>query len=377
MKRLAKRAVLLASFAAASASAQAQMSYPAEAWWDNRWYVAPYVQFTFADTARLAKDGTGIGLAVGKAFAPSWDLELRGAYEELPKQGAPDNWHNWTAEVDGKWYFLGREGVARWDGLQPYGIAGIGLIYDSVGVSKTSFMASVGLGVALPLARWGRFFIDGRYRWDGNSGTLVSQNSFGDFVLNVGVVIPFGAAPAVTEPAAVKAPPAPQPPPPPPPAAVATPVAPPPPPPPPVATPQPLTRTFDISADGMFAFDKAVLTPVGESRIENMIEGMRQAGVTGLTSITIIGHTDPLGSPDDNLRLSEERAMAVRNYLVGRGLPANIIKTEGRGESQLKVTEAECRASGRAATRSELIACLAPDRRVEIIAIAVQGNAKP
>ena len=124
MKRLAMRAVLLASFAAASASAQAQMSYPAEAWWDNRWYVAPYVQFTFPDAARLAKDGTGFGLAVGKAFAPSWDLELRAAYEELPKQGAPDNWHNWTGEVDGKWYFLGREGVARWDGLQPYGNRG-------------------------------------------------------------------------------------------------------------------------------------------------------------------------------------------------------------------------------------------------------------
>ena len=206
MKRLAKRAVLLAGFAAASASAQAQMSYPADAWWDSRWYVAPYAQFTFSDTARLAKDGTGFGLAVGKAFVPSWDIELRGAYEELPKQGAPDNWHNWTGEVDGKWYFLGREGVARWDGLQPYGIAGIGLIYDSVGTSKTSFMASAGLGVALPLGRWGRFFIDGQYRWDGNSGKLVSQNSFGDWVLNVGVVIPFGAAPAVTEPAAAKAP---------------------------------------------------------------------------------------------------------------------------------------------------------------------------
>ena len=155
MKRLAKRAVLLAGFAAASASAEAQMSYPAEAWWDNRWYVAPYAQFTFSDTARLAKDGAGFGLAVGKAFAPSWDIELRGAYEELPKQGAPDNWHNWTGEVDGKWYFLGREGVARWDGLQPYAIAGLGLIYDSVGTSKTSFMASAGLGVALPLATLG------------------------------------------------------------------------------------------------------------------------------------------------------------------------------------------------------------------------------
>ncbi len=366
--------MFLAGLAAASTSTQAQLSYPAERWWDSRWYVAPYGQFTFPDSARLAKNGTGFGLAVGKAFAPSWDLELRGAYEELPKQGAPDNWHNWTVEVDGKWYFPGREGIARWDSLQPYGIAGIGLINDGVGSSKTSFMASAGLGVALPLGRWGRFFIDGRYRWDANSGALVSQNSFGDWVLNVGVVIPIGAAPLVTEPAAVKAPP----PPPPPPAAVSSAVPPPPPPPPPVLPrPPPMTRTFDLSADGMFAFDKAVLTPVGETRIENMIEGMRQAGVTGLTSMTVVGHTDPLGSPDFNMQLSLERAAAVRTYLVGRGIPANIIKVEGRGESQLKITEAECRAKGEAATRNALIACLAPDRRVEVIAIAVQGTAKP
>ena len=56
MKRLAKRAVLLAGFAAASASAEAQMSYPAEAWWDNRWYVAPYAQF---DVFRYGTPGKG------------------------------------------------------------------------------------------------------------------------------------------------------------------------------------------------------------------------------------------------------------------------------------------------------------------------------
>jgi OOP family OmpA-OmpF porin len=375
MKRFVSRTVFLAGLAAASTSAQAQLTYPAERWWDSRWYVAPYAQFTFPDNARLAKNGTGFGLAVGKALAPSWDLELRGAYEELPKQGAPDNWHNWTVEVDGKWYFPSREGIARWDGLQPYGIAGIGLIHDSVGTSKTSFMASAGLGVALPLGRWGRFFIDGRYRWDANSGALVSQNSFGDWVLNVGVVIPIGAAPQVAALAAVKAPTAP---PPPEPVASAAPLAAPAPAVPMQApAPAPTMRTFDLSADGMFAFDKAVLTPVGESRIENMIEGMRQAGVTGLTSITVVGHTDPLGSPDLNMQLSLERAAAVRNYLVGRGIPANIITVEGRGESQLKITEAECRAKGGAKTRSALIACLAPNRRVEVLATVVQGNGKP
>ena len=122
----------------------------------------------------------------------------------------------------------------------------------------------------------------------------------------------------------------------------------------------------------MFAFDKAELTPVGTERIENAIEQLRQAGVTGVTSMTIIGHTDPLGSPAYNLQLSAERASAVRDYLVSRGIPRNITTIEGRGESQLKVTEADCRAQGQATPRSALIACLAPNRRVEIQATAVQ-----
>ena len=370
MERLVRRILFVVGLSA-SACAHAQLSYPADQWWDNRWYVAPFVQFTFPDNARLAKNGTGFGLAAGKALTPSWDVELRGAYEELNAQGAPDNWHNWTLEADGKYYFLGRRGRANWDEIQPYAIAGLGLIYDSVNVSKTSMMASAGAGITLALGNWGRFFIDGRYRWDSNSAKLVSQNSFGDWVLNFGILIPIGTAPAVTETAARPAaapPPPPAPPPAPPPVATAQPVTPPPPAPPPVATPSRATRTFDLSADGMFAYDKAVLTPIGESRIENMIEGMRQAGVTGLTSITILGHTDPLGAPPYNQMLSQQRANAVKAYLVGRGIPANIITAEGRGETQLKITEDECRAKGQGAPRSALIACLAPDRRVEIIA---------
>jgi OOP family OmpA-OmpF porin len=373
MERLLRRILVVVGLSA-SACAHAQLSYPADQWWDNRWYVAPFVQFTFPDNARLAKNGTGFGLAAGKALTPSWDVELRGAYEELNSQGAPDNWHNWTLEADGKYYFLGRRGRANWDEIQPYAIAGLGLIYDSVNFSKTSMMVSAGAGVTLALGNWGRFFIDGRYRWDANSGKLVSQNSFGDWVLNFGVLIPIGTAPAVTDaaprPAAAPPPPAPAqaPPPAPPPVATAQPVTPPPPAPALVATPSRATRTFDLSADGMFAYDKSVLTPVGESRIENMIEGMRQAGVTGLTSITILGHTDPLGAPPYNQVLSQQRANAVKTYLVGRGIPADIITAEGRGAAQLKITEDECRAKGQGTPRSALIACLAPDRRVEIIA---------
>jgi OOP family OmpA-OmpF porin len=357
------RIALLAGLAGTALGAQAQLTYPAERWWDSRWYVSPFVQFVFPDAARQAKNGVGYGLVAGKPITPSWDLELRGAWETLGADGAPSDWRNWTVEADGKWYFLGREGVSKWDGLQPYGLVGVGAIHDSVGgSSKISGMATAGVGVALPLAKWGRLYIDGRYRWDGNSGKLVSQNSFGDWVLSVGVTIPLGAVPGVEQPAPAKAVP-------PPVAAAPAPARPVPVP----VVPPPVTRTFDISADGMFAFGKADLTPVGKSRIENMIEGMRQAGITGLTSISVIGHTDPIGSASFNQTLSEERAGAVKAYLVSRGIPASVITAEGRGASQLRITEEACRAKGQGAPRSTLIACLAPNRRVEVIATAVQG----
>ena len=139
--------------------------------------------------------------------------------------------------------------------------------------------------------------------------------------------------------------------------------APPPPAPPP---PKPVTRTIDISADGMFAFDKAELSPVGKSRIDQLLDGLRQGGITSIDSVKILGHTDPLGSDAYNQKLSEQRANAVRDYLVSKGVPAERITAEGRGESQLKVTEADCKAKGEAKSRNALIACLAPDRRVSL-----------
>jgi OOP family OmpA-OmpF porin len=359
---------LAAALAGASLGAQAQLTYPEDKWWDNRWYVAPFVQFVFPDAAREAKNGVGYGVALGKPLTPSWDLELRGAWESLGADGAPSDWRNWTFEADAKWYFLGRQGVAKWDGLQPYLVGGLGAIQDNVGgESKLSGLVVGGAGVALPLGRVARFTLDGRYRWENNGGKLVSNSAFGDWLLTVGVSIPFGAAPAVAQPVVAAAPP-----PPPAPVAQARPV-----PPPVVAPPPPLTRTFDISADGMFAFGKADLTPVGKSRIENMIEGMRQAGITGIKDITVIGHTDPIGTAEFNEQLSRERANAVRDYLVTRGIPPSVIKAEGRGESQLRITEEQCRAKGQASPRSTLIACLAPNRRVEVIATAVQSKAQP
>lgn len=52
------------------------------------------------------------------------------------------------------------------------------------------------------------------------------------------------------------------------------------------------------------------------------------------TRLNIIGHTDSSGSDSYNLRLSQVRASAVGNYLIGQGVAGQRIVTNGAGESQ-------------------------------------------
>ncbi len=135
--------------------------------------------------------------------------------------------------------------------------------------------------------------------------------------------------------------------------------------------PPPATRNFELKADGTFAFAKADLTPAGRGRIDATLQELKSSGIR-LHAISIVGHTDPIGSLDFNQRLSLARANSVRDYLVAQGVPANIIQTEGRNFSELKITEAQCREQGKAKTRTALIACFEPNRRVDIRATGEQ-----
>ena len=359
LKSIARGAGVACCLIASTTVVQAQKSYAPDQWWDDRFYVAPFGKYTFADGDRQSSDGWGWGLSLGKAMSPGWDLELRYSFENLDRPGGA--WHNQTLGLDAKWYFMGRTGLKRWENtVQPYGLIGAGTIKDDTGTSsKYSPMVNAGLGVAYPIQRWGRLFIDGRYRWDDNRRDLVSSGNFSDWIVSFGIQIPLGTAPAVAQPVrAEPPPPAPAPPPP-----VAKPEAKPPPPP-----KKPVTKTFTLSADAMFDFDSARLTPVGQNRLDNMITEARQAGIASVSSMTIVGHTDPLGPDAYNQKLSEQRAAAVRDYLVSKGMSSSVIQTEGRGKTQPKVTEADCKAKGEAKSRQALIKCLAPDRRVEISA---------
>ena len=60
--------------------------------------------------------------------------------------------------------------------------------------------------------------------------------------------------------------------------------------------------------------------------------------------------------------LSEKRAKTVADYLVQKGIPAGKVTTEGRGEAE-SVTGTQCDS---VKGKKQVIACLAPDRRVAI-----------
>ncbi len=82
----------------------------------------------------------------------------------------------------------------------------------------------------------------------------------------------------------------------------------------------------------------------------------------GIVSGTATGHTDRLGSTVYNQRLSEQRVAAVQSYLVSRGIESKRTYTEAKGETQPVTKAGQCNG----AVTAELIACLQPDRRVEI-----------
>lgn len=121
----------------------------------------------------------------------------------------------------------------------------------------------------------------------------------------------------------------------------------------PVITSQKIT----YQADTLFDFDKAVLKPAGKEKLDELASKIQ--GVN-LEVVVATGYTDRIGSDKYNDRLSLRRAQAVKAYLVSKGIEANRIYTEGKGKRNPVTTGCNQK------NRKQLIACLAPDRRVEV-----------
>jgi OmpA-OmpF porin, OOP family len=158
----------------------------------------------------------------------------------------------------------------------------------------------------------------------------------------------------------------PKPAPPPAPAPAVIPPPPPPPPPPPAPAPAPQVQKITLASKALFDFDKAVLKPEGKAAIDTEIIA-KLKDVQKLELVLVTGHTDRIGTQAYNQKLSERRADAVRDYLVSKGVAKDKIETLGMGKTQ-PVPGVTCTMTAMKA----LIACLAPNRRVEV---EVKGEA--
>ncbi|MDD2919484.1 outer membrane beta-barrel protein [Rhodoferax sp.] len=134
-------------------------------------------------------------------------------------------------------------------------------------------------------------------------------------------------------------------------------VAPPPPPPPPAPMPQKVS----FSADSLFDFDSAALKPTGRGELDKLAADLR--GVD-FDVINVTGHTDRIGRQAYNQKLSTRRAEAVSAYLVSSaGIPANKINARGVNGSDPVTKPGDCVGTK---VSPALIACLQPDRRVDV-----------
>jgi len=89
-------------------------------------------------------------------------------------------------------------------------------------------------------------------------------------------------------------------------------------------------KTFTLK-DVFFDTGKSTLRPESYKALNEFVELMK---AKPSLIVEIGGHTDNVGSSESNQNLSLQRANAVKNYLISKGISANRIETKGYGDTQ-------------------------------------------
>ena len=123
-------------------------------------------------------------------------------------------------------------------------------------------------------------------------------------------------------------------------------------------------RRATLSADALFEFGKSdidSIPPKGRRLLDHLVDRIKSEFGSGKdVRIHIVGHADRFGSEAGNLRISKERAAAIKDYFVKSGLLSTSITTDGRGDKEPVVNTC-----GVAYTRAN-VACNKPNRRVDL-----------
>ena len=133
----------------------------------------------------------------------------------------------------------------------------------------------------------------------------------------------------------------------------------------PVAAPQTVTENFTLDAATLFPFDGSNLSAEGVQAVNTVVDSVAAKKIQN-AAYDVKGYTDRIGAEKYNQVLSEKRAQAVANQLQAAGVAPEKLTVTGMGEANPVSTGCE-NLKG-----SNLIKCLAPDRRVEL---SVTGEA--
>lgn len=108
-----------------------------------------------------------------------------------------------------------------------------------------------------------------------------------------------------------------------------------------------------------FDFNRSSIRPSERAELNELVAKIKEFG--NVKDVSIIGTADRIGADDYNVRLSQKRANAVKNYLASRGISVRGATVKALGETE-SVTECSSDLS-----HSELVNCLQEDRRVEVM----------
>jgi peptidoglycan-associated lipoprotein len=87
----------------------------------------------------------------------------------------------------------------------------------------------------------------------------------------------------------------------------------------------------NVNTAPKFAFDRSDLSPADRSTLDQVARCVTTGPLNG-RAITVVGHTDPRGTPQYNMALGERRASAASQYLENEGVSPKNVVTISRGK---------------------------------------------
>ena len=295
----------LIGLAVAASLSLTAFTVSAEDMFRGAWYVVPGVSYMNTDSDLDADNGAGGFISIGKELSPSWDLQGRLGYnradEDTGIAGAGGRYKSTQLGLDALYMF------SR-DKFRPFLLAGLGATRNNVdysvpahnvGDSKTSWLASLGLGAQYLFSDAFGLQADLRHQWSraeqsisGPTFNGSDSGNIGNTLFNLGGIFRFGApAPVVAEAAPEPAPIAAAPEPMPEPAPAPEPVK---------CTPQ--MDTITVGAEKLFGFDKANISEDGKAALNEAAAKIKAN--PELKVVIVTGHTDRIGSDAYNHKLS-------------------------------------------------------------------------